>query len=111
MLWFSACLLTVSLNIGAETNQRGRCAGRHDDSRKQQKFHLLPAYHYKYQLPLTNTRDVLHHGERAANNVDARCDKLATELSCQRFASKVAYFQLPHLQLSYSTCIWRLRFG
>ena len=35
------------------------------------------------------------------NNVDAQCDKLATELSWQHFASKVANFQLlqPHLHL------------
>jgi len=43
--------------------------------------------------------------------VDAQCDKHATELSWQRFASKVANFQLPHLRLSYPTCIWRLRWG
>jgi len=34
------------------------------------------------------------------NQVDAHCDKLATELSWQRFASKVANFQLPHLHLT-----------
>jgi len=34
------------------------------------------------------------------NNVDAQCDKLATELSWQRFASKVDNFQLPHLHLA-----------
>jgi len=45
------------------------------------------------------------------NNVDAQCDKLATELSWQRFASKLANFQLPHLPLTYPTCIWRLRWG
>jgi len=31
------------------------------------------------------------------NKVDAQCDKLATELSWQRFASKVANLQLPFL--------------
>jgi len=35
------------------------------------------------------------------NKVDAQCDKLATELSSQRFASKVANLQLPHVR----TCI------
>jgi len=45
------------------------------------------------------------------NNVDAQCDKLATELSWQRFASKVAIFQLPQVHLIYPTCIWRLRWG
>jgi len=44
------------------------------------------------------------------NKVDAQCDKLATELSWQRFASKVTnYCQLPHLHLAYPTCIWCLR--
>jgi len=33
--------------------------------------------------------------------VDAQCDKLATELRWQRFASKVANFQLPHLHLAH----------
>ena len=41
----------------------------------------------------------------------AQCDKLATELSWQRFASKVANFQLPQLHLNYPTCIWRPRWG
>jgi len=36
---------------------------------------------YKDLLSLTNPRDALHHGEHAANEVDAQCDKLATELS------------------------------
>jgi len=31
------------------------------------------------------------------NNVNAQCDKSATELSRQRLASKVATFQLPRL--------------
>jgi len=43
------------------------------------------------------------------NKVDAQCDKLASELSWQRFASKVANIQLPHLHLTCPTCIWRLR--
>jgi len=30
-----------------------------------------------------NPHDELHYGKRAANKVDAQCDKLATELSCQ----------------------------
>ena len=42
-----------------------------------------------------------------ANKIDAQCGKLAMELSWQCFASKVANFQLPHLHLTYSTCIWR----
>jgi len=42
------------------------------------------------------------------NKVDAQCDKLATELSWQRFVLKVANFQLPHLHLTYTTRIWRL---
>jgi len=46
------------------------------------------------------TANMLH-----TNNVDAQCDKLATELSWQSFASKVANFQLPHLHLTYPTCI------
>jgi len=41
--------------------------------------------------------------------VDAQCDKLATQLSWQRFASKVTNFQLPQLHLTYPTCIWRPR--
>jgi len=45
--------------------------------------------------------NMLHHGERAANKeVDAQCDKLVTKLIWQRFASKVASFQLPHLHLT-----------
>jgi len=37
---------------------------------------------HKDQLSLTNPRDALHHGERAATNqVDAECDNLATELT------------------------------
>ena len=43
--------------------------------------------------------------------VDAQCDKLATELSRQRFASKVANIQLRQLHLAYPTCSWRLRWG
>jgi len=35
--------------------------------------------------------------------MDAQFDKLATELSWQRFASKVANFQLPHMHLTYPT--------
>jgi len=42
------------------------------------------------------------------NNVDAQCEKLATELRWQRFALKVASFQLLHLHLTYPTCIWHL---
>jgi len=39
-------------------------------------------YKNKDHLSLTNPRDALHHGERTANNnVDAQCDKVATELS------------------------------
>jgi len=45
------------------------------------------------------------------NKVDARCDKLATELSRQHFKSEVANFQLLHLHLTYATCIWRLRWS
>ena len=56
-------------------------------------------YTNKDQLWLTNPRDALHHGERAANKVDAQCDKLATELSWQSLASKVANLQL-HLHLA-----------
>jgi len=39
------------------------------------------------------------------------CDKVATELSWQRFMSKVANFQIPHLHVTYPTCIWNLRWG
>jgi len=36
----------------------------------------------KDQLSLTNTHDVLHHGERVANKQgDAECSKVSTELS------------------------------
>jgi len=35
------------------------------------------------------------------NKVDAECDKLATKLIWQRFTSKVANIQLPHLHLTY----------
>ena len=45
------------------------------------------------------------------NNVDAQCDKLATKLSWQCFALEVANLQLPHLHLTYPTCIWRLHWG
>jgi len=45
------------------------------------------------------------------NNMDAQCDKLATEQSWQRFTSKVANFQLLHLHLTYPTCIRRLHWG
>jgi len=45
------------------------------------------------------------------NNVNAQCDKLATELSWQRFSSKVANFQPQHLHLTYLTCIWHFRWG
>jgi len=40
-----------------------------------------------------------------------KCDKLATELSWQRFTSTVANFQLLQLHLTYQTCIWRLCWG
>jgi len=42
------------------------------------------------------TANVLQTGK-----VDAQCDKLATELSRQPFASKVANLQLSHLLLTY----------
>jgi len=45
------------------------------------------------------------------NEVDAQYDKLATELSLQCFASTVDNTQLPHLHLTYPTCIWRLHWG
>jgi len=45
------------------------------------------------------------------SNVDAHCNKLETELSWQRFASKVAGFQLPQLHSTYPSCIWRLHLG
>ena len=66
----------------------------------------------KDQLLLTNPCNALHH-DKCAAKVDAQrqCDKLATELSRQRFAPKVANFQLPHLHLTYPTCIWRLCWG
>jgi len=44
-------------------------------------------------------------------HVNARCDKLASELSWQRFTSKAANFRLLHLHLTYPTGIWRLRWG
>jgi len=54
----------------------------------------------------------LQHGEGAASSkVDAQCDELATELSWQRFASKVANFQLPQLHLAYRTCIFGASVG
>jgi len=68
----------------------------------------------KDQLSLTNPRDSLHHGERAANkyrNVDVQCNKLATKLIWQRFASKVADFQLPRLHSTHPTGIWCLHWG
>jgi len=40
-----------------------------------------------------------------------KCDKLATELSWQRFAPKVDNFQLRHLHLTHDTCIWCLHWG
>jgi len=39
------------------------------------------------------------------SNVNDECDKLATELSWQHFALKAANLQLPHLHLTYPTCI------
>ena len=42
---------------------------------------------------------------RWTSKVDTPCEKLATELSQQCFASKVTNLQLPHLDLSYATCI------
>jgi len=45
------------------------------------------------------------------NKVDAQCDKLATELSLQAFASKVVNFQLTNLHLAHLTCIWHLHYG
>jgi len=44
------------------------------------------------------------------NKVDTQRDKLATELSWN-FVSKVTNLQLPHLHLTYHTCIWCLRWG
>jgi len=41
----------------------------------------------------------------------AQWDKLATKLSWQCFALKVVNFQLPHVRLTYSTCIWCLCWG
>jgi len=41
----------------------------------------------------------------------SKCDKLATELSSQRFVPKVANLKLLRLHLTYPACIWRLRWG
>jgi len=59
----------------------------------------------KDQLSLTNPRDVLHHGERAANNkVDVQCDKLATGLTLRvesrQFTATAPAFNLPHLHFA-----------
>jgi len=75
--------------------------------KKQKKWGKTKLKDNKFQLSLTNPRDALHHGERAAN----KCDKLATELSWQQFMSKDANFQLLHLHLTYPACIWRLHWG
>jgi len=48
------------------------------------------AKYNKDQLSLTNPRDALHYGERAANNkVDALCKKTCDRAKLKRFASKV----------------------
>jgi len=60
---------------------------------------------YRWQ---THTTYCITANVLQTNKVDAQCDKLATELSWQRFVSKVASFHLPHLHLTYPACIWRL---
>ena len=45
------------------------------------------------------------------NKIDPSRDKLATELRWQRFATKVANFQLLHLHLTCPICICRIRSG
>ena len=62
------------------------------------------------KLIVDKPHDALCHAEHAANNkVDAQCDKHATELSWQRFASKVANVQLPHLHLTYTSPAFGVR--
>jgi len=64
------------------------------------------SWNNKDQLSLTNPRCITVN-VLPTNRADAQCDKLATELSWQRFASKVAKFSvtasaafnLPHLHL------------
>jgi len=61
------------------------------------------------KVPYYLERSVLTKGCITANvlqtsKVDAQCDKPATELNWQRFASKVANFQRLYLHLTYSTC-------
>ena len=53
-------------------------------NRKYMSSVCVTIIHYinKDHLSLTNPRDALQHGQRAANNkVGTQCDKLATELS------------------------------
>jgi len=71
---------------------------------------LWPLVLCKNQLSLTNLRCIMMNVLQT-NKVDAQCDRHATELSWQRFASKVTSCQLPHLHLTYPTCIWCLCWG
>ena len=55
--------------------------------------------HNKDQMSLTNHAMHCITANVLQTKVDARCDKLATELSWQRFVSKVANFRLLHMHL------------
>jgi len=59
----------------------------------------------------THTMHCITANMLQTNKVDAQRDKLATELSWQCFASKVANLQLLNLHITNPTCIWRLSWG
>jgi len=86
------------LNLTAEIQPASHC----DNYQRQTKT----SCRWQTRATCCITANVLQ-----TNNVDALCDKLATEQSWQRFTSKVANLQQSHLHLTYCTCIWHLHWG
>jgi len=66
---------------------------------------------HKDQPSLTKPCDMLHHGERAANkyggcSVSRTCDRTKMTTLCVS-----RQFSPTDLHLTYTTCIWSLRWG
>jgi len=70
-----------------------------------------PYLFQRYDDGAKNLTRISCHWKNTARRTAAwqTCDKLATDLSWQRFVSTVVNVQLPQLHLMHPTCIWRLR--
>jgi len=85
-----------------ESNPEGRAiwtemAGSPFNYADESRMKIRISCHWRTCATRCITTNVLQ-----THQVDAQCDKLATELSWQLFASEVANFQLPQLHVSYT---------